>query len=90
MGKIFNMFRERLSTAIRSSERTRIRNLIVQKRLEHMSIMLKDGKDKVSYLANLEYVSKTRQLLFSPVKNLKKRLMTLQSLMSKEDPTKGI
>ena len=89
MGKTFTMFRERLLTKIRSLERTRIRNSIVQERLEHISIMLKDGKDKVSYLANLESVSKTRQLLYSPVKNLKKRLTTLEVLNVEGRPNEG-
>ena len=51
--------------------------------------MLKDGKDKVSYLANLESVSKTRQLLYSPVRNLKLLWTTVRSLTSKDDRTKG-
>ena len=89
MGKTFTMFRERLSTAIRSLEKTRIQNLKARNLLEHTSIMLKDGKDKVSYLANLESVSKTRQLLYSPVKNLKLLWTTVRSLTSKDDRTKG-
>ena len=56
----------------------------------HMSIMLKDGKGKANYLANLEFASKIRRRLFSPVKNLKKKLTTLKSSMSKDDQTKGI
>ena len=64
-------------------------NLRARKLSEHMSIMLKDGKDKVSYLANLESVSKTRQLLYSPVTNLKNMWTTLRSSMSKDDQTKG-
>ena len=90
MGKIFTTFRERLSTKIQSLEKTRIQNLRARKLSEHMSIMLKDGKDKVSYLANLESVSKTRQLLYSPVTNLKNMWTTLRSSMSKDDQTKGI
>ena len=55
---------------------------------EHMSIMLKDGKDKANFLANLEFASKTRRRLFSPVRSLQKKLMTLKHLLSKEDQTK--
>ena len=89
MGKTFTMFRERLSTKIQSLKKTRMENLKVRKQLEHMSIMLKDGKDKVSYLANLESVSKTRQLLYSPVRNLKSMWTTVSRLTSKGDQTKG-
>ena len=55
-----------------------------------MSIMQKDGRAKVSYLANLESASKIRRRLFSPVKSLKKKLTIWKSSMSKDDQTKGI
>ena len=55
----------------------------------HMSIMLKDGKGKANYLANLEFASKIRQRLFSPVRSLKKKVDDLETLNVEGDQTKG-
>ena len=90
MDKTSIMFQGLSSIVTQFSEKIQTVSSSLQNQSEHISIMSKDGKDKVSYLQNLEYVSKIKQRLYSPVKSLKKKLTTLQSLMSKEDLTKGI